>query len=730
MKFLLVLLFCVGSLAIPFTKTSIAQESQTLKKLVAKVNPSVVTIRVNGRDGERLGVGTGFIVDSAGLIATNFSVETSGGEKLKVIAVEASDPTADLALIRVAVDDKTSLPALPFSDQDDATQGTRVAAFGNPLGLSNSVVDGIISALREVQGQQLIQLAMPIEPGNSGGPLVDRRGRVLGIINMKSAVDDNLGFAIPIKQLKSLLDSPNPVSIDRWVRLGKLNPDQWQPLMGSTWQQRGGVLTARGLGSGFGGRSLCLSKQTLPALPVEIAVSVKLDDESGAAGIAFYSDGKNKHYGFYPSNGQMRLTCFKGPDVYSWQVLQDVATPHYLPGQWNRLRVRLEDKLLKCYVNDQLVITSNDCQLASGSIGLVKFRGTNPDFRRLEVGSDLESAPLTDTTEQLLNKVDQGQLQFSEIDDSQLGEFGQTGEASARELMKRAARMEKEASSLRQLADEVRRVEVVEKLRVLFSTKEVSPERLLTGTLLAAQLDNPDIDLGYYRQRIEAMAKEVNDGLSEDADDASKLIALNDFLFQENGFHGGRSEYYHPANSHLNRVIDDREGLPITLSILYMEIGRRIGLNILGVGLPGHFVVRHEPSDDADEHQLIDVYEGGSFLTLNEAGTRVMQRTGRRLSDEDLRSQSDQEIVTRVLSNLMGIASRKEDIESMLCYLDASVAVNPNAIDFRVMRAQLRGMTGRRTRALADVDFLLDSNTPGIDRRRLQQLRSTIADQN
>jgi regulator of sirC expression with transglutaminase-like and TPR domain len=500
--------------------------------------------------------------------------------------------------------------------------------------------------------------------------------------------------------------------------------------MGSTWQQRGGVLTARGLGSGFGGRSLCLSKQSLPALPIEIAVSVKLDDESGAAGIAFYSDGKNKHYGFYPSNGQMRLTCFKGPNVYSWQILQDVATPHYLPGQWNRLRVRLENKSFKCFVNDHLVITSTDRQLTSGSIGLVKFRDTNPDFRKFEVGSDLKSNPLTSKTKQLLTKVDQRQLPFSEIDDSHLGAFGQSGEASARELRKRAAQMEKEASTLRQLADEVRRVEVVKKLSELFSSKESNQERLLAGTLLVAQLDNPDIDREHYRQRIDAMSEEIKAALPEEADGTSKLVALNNYLFRQNGFHGGRSEYYHPANSHLNRVIDDREGLPITLSILYMEIGRRIGLNILGVGLPGHFVVRHEPSDDADEHQLIDVYEGGEALTLNEAGTRVMQYAGRRLTNEDLRSQSDREIVTRVLSNLMSIASRKEDIESMLRYLDASVAVNPDAVDFRVMRAQLRGMTGRRKRAITDVDYLLESNTPGIDRRRLQQLRSAIENQN
>lgn len=713
-----------------------------LEELVAKVRPSVVTIRVQGRDGGRLGIGTGFIVDAQGLIATNyhvinegrrFTVETSDGKKLKVLAVEASDRVNDLALIRVKVGPASSLVALPLADQRETTQGTRVAAFGNPLGLKDSVVDGIVSAIREVQGRPMIQLAMPIEPGNSGGPLVDRQGRVLGIVNMKSAVDDNLGFAIPIQQLSPLRESPNPVTIARWARLGTINRDQWNPIMGATWQQRGGVLTASGLGNGFGGRSLCLSTQPTPELPFELAVTVKLDDESGAAGLAFFSDGQDKHYGFYPSNGQMRLTCFKGPSVYSWEVLQDLASQDYLAGQWNRLRVRIEEGAIKCFVNDQLVITASDQQLTKGSLGLVKFRNTRPEFRNFLVGTDLRTKPLSESATDWLAKLDQRQVVPSEMSDEELSELGRSGEATARALILRAADMDRQAEQLRQLANEVKRSDVLTRLSELFDAESKpnrdNEERLLSATLLVAQLDNPEMDIDHYRQRIAAMATDIRDSLDDDADRATKLAALNDYLFQQNGFHGGRTEYYHPANSHLNRVIDDREGLPITLAILYMELGRRLGVVISGIGLPGHFIVRAEPQDGAKEGQLIDAFEGGKFVSLNEAGARVMRQTGRPINDADLRAQSDQEIVTRVLSNLMGIASRNEDLESMLRYLEGSLAINPQAVDFRVMRAQLRGMTGRTTRAIADIDYLLKTRPPGIDASRLQQLRSAIENQ-
>ena len=87
-------------------------------------------------------------------------------------------------------------------------------------------------------------------------------------------------------------------------------------------------------------------------------------------------------------------------------------------------------------------------------------------------------------------------------------------------------------------------------------------------------------------------------------------------MFKQNGFHAGRSEYYHVANSHLDRVIDDREGLPITMSILYMELGRRLEMRIDGVGLPGRFIVNHVISDKDDDNQLIDVFDGGKLLSI------------------------------------------------------------------------------------------------------------------
>ncbi len=137
-------------------------------------------LRVADRDGQRSGIGSGFVIDAQGLIATNFhvigearsfTVELWPDRKLRVISVEASDRDRDLAVLRVDTEGKP-LPALNLAETE-TEQGMSVLAFGNPFGLKHSVVQGIVSAMREVEGEQLIQMAMPIEPGNSGGPLVD-----------------------------------------------------------------------------------------------------------------------------------------------------------------------------------------------------------------------------------------------------------------------------------------------------------------------------------------------------------------------------------------------------------------------------------------------------------------------------------------------------------------------------------------------------------------------------
>src|SRR5262249_515679 len=152
-------------------------------------------------------------------------------------------------------------------------------------------------------------------------------------------------------------------------------------------------------------------------------------------------------------------------------------------------------------------------------------------------------------------------------------------------------------------------------------------------------------------------------------------------------------------------VLDDREGLPITLSVLYMELARRLGVKVVGVGLPGHFIVKHVSAKG--EPQLIDVYEGAKPMTREEASKLVEGYAGKPLQDEQLAAVSKRAILVRMLHNLLRFPREERDAKGMLRYLDTILAISPEAAEERWMRALLRNNMGDKEAARADVNWLL-----------------------
>ncbi|MDE0736227.1 MAG: trypsin-like peptidase domain-containing protein, partial [Pirellulaceae bacterium] len=659
---------------------SFAQEpALDVEKIADQTRPSLVSISSTGREGRSQGIGTGFVVDKDGLIATNYHVigdarpihvEMSDGRKLRVTAIHASDRKMDLAVIRVAEKD---LPALSLGNPENLRKGAPIVVMGNPHGLKNSVVSGVNSSMREIDGRTMLQLAIPIEPGNSGGPVLDRQGNVHGIVTMKSLVTDNLGFAVDIRMLQTLLAKPNPVPIDRWMTIGTIDARDWQPLFGARWRQRGGRIMVEDSGEGFAGRSLCLSSQPIPAAPYEISVAVKLNKEAGAAGLVFHADGKNRHYGFYPSSGKIRLTRFDGADVFTWQVLYDQPCEAYRPGEWNTLRVRMEKDQFLCYVNDQLILTSQDRGLPTGRAGLAKFRDTHAQFRHFRIGKNLGRGDLPKELATRLNQLIDDLPRLEAISDQQLEPL-QEHSTDTRDLLRRQAEsLRSRAAELKQISADIHARSLAVKLNRIFpdlagkEKPDPATTDLLQAALLIAVLDEEEIDTQAYVKLIERMANDILAAIKKDASQADKLAALDKYLFQDNGFHGSRFDYYHRANSYLNRVIDDREGLPITLSVLYMELGRRLGLKIEGVGLPGHFIVRHVNQDG--KGQLIDVFNEGKRLTREDAIKLAAEHSNQPFQDAYLAPVPSRQILIRMLNNLMSLAQQKEDKESMLRYV-------------------------------------------------------------
>ncbi|HZL88420.1 MAG TPA: tetratricopeptide repeat protein [Pirellulaceae bacterium] len=698
----------------------------TVAELARQARPSVVVISVAGRDGTQQGLGTGFVIAPEGLIATNLhvigearpiTVQTADGKSLRVSGIRAWDRTLDLAVVEVEAKD---LPALKLGDSDKPQQGDSIVVMGNPFGLKHSVVSGVLSEQRDIDGRKMLQIAFPVEPGNSGGPVLDAQGKVLGIVTMKSRVTENLGFAVPINALKPLLEKPNPVAIEKWLTIGAIDRSVWLPLFGASWQQRGGRIMVSGSGQGFGGRSLCLLDRQPPELPYEVGVAVKLDDEAGAAGLVFHADGQDVHYGFYPSAGKLRLSRFEGPDVFSWKVLEEKPSDHYRPGEWNFLKVRVEKDKLQCFVNDELAIESTDRALGSGKVGLAKFRQTQAQFKQFQLAASIPPRSLPDEKAQQIAAAVEKLPSIEHLTDQSLAPLAEASSAGVDALRKRSQELRRRAEELERMAAEVQARAAVAELARL-AGPEAEKVDLLRAALTIARLDEEEVDIEAYVQQVERIAKDIRAKLPEKADDAARLSALSQHLFTESGFHGSRFDYYNRANSYLNRVIDDREGLPITLSVLYLELAARLDLKMEGVGLPGHFVVRQIRVDG--EPQLIDVFEGGRLMSREDAEKRIRESTGEPAAEEHFRPVTERQILVRMLQNLLGVAQGKQDKEAMLRYLEAMIAIDPELARERGLRAIVQFETGRRDAAVTGLEWFFEKKPAGVDLDQVREMR-------
>jgi regulator of sirC expression with transglutaminase-like and TPR domain/S1-C subfamily serine protease len=726
MRGLVVCTLCVVALAAP--RRAGAADELSVEEVARRVRGSVVTIRHTGRGERDQGLGTGFVVAADGLVATALhvvgearpvSVELADGSRHEVIAVHAVDRAADLAIVRIA---RGGLAPLPFGDPKALVDGQEVVAVGNPHGLERSVVAGRVSGQREIDGRSMIQLAIPIEPGNSGGPLLDRQGRVHGVLTMKSLVTPSLGFAVAADRLAPLLADPNPVSMERWLTIGSLDQREWTPVGGARWRQRAGRITVAGAGSGFGGRTLCLAVEPPPPAPYEVATWVKLDDESGAAGIVFAADGVDRHHGFYPSAGKLRLTRFDGPDVTSWNILREQPSDAYRPGEWNHLRVRHEEGKLICFVNDvEAFVVALDGP-AGGRVGLAAFRGTEATFRGFAVGRALPPARPDAAARDAAGRLAGPPPADGRPAPETIARVLDGGDR-APALRARSEDLRREAAWLEKVAGGVEAWQTIGAL-VATAVREDESIDLLRGALFIAKLDDPALDVESSVRQLEHLARDVAAGLPADADEAARRAALDRVLFSELGFHGSRGDYYNRANSYVSEVLDDREGIPITLAVVYMELARRLGVVIEGVGLPGHFIVRHVPA--GGEPVWIDVFDGGK--QLDRAGVAALLRDvqGIELTDDHLAVVGPRAILVRILGNLIGIAEREDRPEALLRYLDATLALEPETVSSRVRRMIVATRLERLETALADARWLLENAPEGVDLDKVRELVTAL----
>jgi regulator of sirC expression with transglutaminase-like and TPR domain len=216
------------------------------------------------------------------------------------------------------------------------------------------------------------------------------------------------------------------------------------------------------------------------------------------------------------------------------------------------------------------------------------------------------------------------------------------------------------------------------------------------------------------------MAAELRARLKDGDKPEAKLKALNDYLFNQNGFHGSRADYYDRANSYINEVLDEREGQPITLSLVYMELARRIGLGgIAGVPLPGHFIVR--VSFPEAKPQLLDIFNGGKLLSTEDAADLVQTYSERPMDKGDLDPATKRQIILRILRNLIGAEDRGA-ASDVTHYYDAILALSPDSAFDRLSRARARMQASDLDGAREDLKWILDHQPEGVNLDRVEEL--------
>ncbi len=264
---------------------------------------------------------------------------------------------------------------------------------------------------------------------------------------------------------------------------------------------------------------------------------------------------------------------------------------------------------------------------------------------------------------------------------------------------------------------------------------------LARAALLIANEEYPELDVEHYMAQLDLLAERVRALLclspsDNPPQDLSKqevidmLVAINAVLFDQEHFSGAEKDYYNPCNSFLNDVLERRKGIPITLSLLYMEVGKRLGVQIDGIGLPLHFVVRCRlPDGDI----YIDPFEGGRMLSEQDCRelVRRMLRGKASFNPRWLEPVSKKQFLIRMLTNLKHIYVYKGDYTRALSICDRILLLVPQAATERRDRGIIHLHLKHHARALRDLKAYVELAPEAEDvteiKRQINAIRQIIA---
>ena len=231
---------------------------------------------------------------------------------------------------------------------------------------------------------------------------------------------------------------------------------------------------------------------------------------------------------------------------------------------------------------------------------------------------------------------------------------------------------------------------------------------LAEAALMIARLEYPELNIATYLKQIDKLAEEIRNRLPAQPTASEILHRLNQVLFIEKGFAGNSDHYYDPRNSFLNDVLERKQGIPISLSILYIELGKQLGLPLSGVSFPGHFLVKLDIHDGAI---VLDPYFGGISLSEQDLEQRLLDYYGESLRKQHLigmlESSSNRDIILRVLRNLRNLYMQEDDWYKALEMADCILEIEPNTTEAIKARACIYDKLECHTPALHDYQHYL-----------------------
>lgn len=233
--------------------------------------------------------------------------------------------------------------------------------------------------------------------------------------------------------------------------------------------------------------------------------------------------------------------------------------------------------------------------------------------------------------------------------------------------------------------------------------------RLDEGAFLIAAHAHPDLDVSAQIGRLDDLARGCPGATLDD---------LRAYLFEEQGFRGNTDDYQDPQNSFLDAVLDRRLGIPITLSVLALEVGRRVGVPLGGVGMPGHFLVRHLDGPGL----YLDPFACGRVIGMPDCRVIFEKLHGGGLSwrDEFLEVVDNRSILLRMLNNLRGAFASRGDLTGLSWVLELQLAFPHLGADERHRIAAMLGQTGRIGRAATELESLLE-DLPGDEAEKAER---------